>query len=79
MRYTTNMNKKLALTFAILGILCGIVSLLFLPIVFGLLAIILGGAAVAEGAKAPGIITILLSIVFAVSGFLMSQFIPPSL
>ncbi|MDO8435535.1 MAG: hypothetical protein Q7S89_02535 [bacterium] len=72
------MNKKLALIFAILGIFCGIVSLFFLPIVFGLLAIILGGAAVAEGAKAPGIIVIILALVFSVTGFLMSQFIPPT-
>ena len=73
------MNKKLALTLAIFGILSGIVSLLFLPIVFGLLAIILGGAAVAEGAKAPGIIVIVLALIFSVSGFLMGQFIPPAL
>lgn len=72
-----NMHKKTGIILAALGIIFGVVSIFFLPIVFGIIAVILGGAAINEGAKVPGVITIILAIIFSLTGFLMSQFIPP--
>lgn len=63
--------KKDPKVFIILGWIFTVLSLFFLPILFGPAAIVMGALALARGAKTQGILIIILSIVFMVLGFLL--------
>jgi hypothetical protein len=61
---------------AIVGIVCAIISLLFLPPVFGIIAIVLGGYTLSkcpENQKTLGWITVILGAVFMVIGFFIGM------
>ncbi|MDO8518411.1 MAG: hypothetical protein Q7S26_03940 [bacterium] len=60
--------KHPGMTQGIIGLVCGVVSLLFVPIVFGIVGIILGVLSLRKGEKALGITAIALSAVFMIIG-----------
>ena len=51
-----------------LGIVCAILSILFLPLVFMILGIVFGCVAIWKGSMGKGIVAIILSIVFGIIG-----------
>ncbi|MBL0386870.1 hypothetical protein JJB07_09415 [Tumebacillus sp. ITR2] len=68
METTTKRDPKV---FVILGWIFAVVTLFFLPILFGPAAIVMGALAIPRGAKTQGILIILLAIVFMVISFIL--------
>lgn len=58
-------------TEGIIGIICAVISLAFFPIIFGPVGIILGAISSKKGSKTLGLVTIILSAVFMVIGFII--------
>jgi hypothetical protein len=59
-------------TFAYIGIICAVASIIILPIVFGPLAIFFGYVSITKGERDMGWIAILLGIVLASISFLIA-------
>ncbi|KEO81372.1 hypothetical protein [Tumebacillus flagellatus] len=57
--------------FLILGWIFAVVTLFFLPILFGPAAIVMGALAIPRGAKVQGILIIVLAIVFMILSMLL--------
>lgn len=57
--------------YSIIGLICAIISLLFVPIVFGVAAIILGVVARKKGDNTFGLVVIILGAVFMVIGMIL--------
>ncbi|PNZ14845.1 hypothetical protein [Staphylococcus simiae] len=57
------------LVFIILGWVFSVLSLLFLPIVFGPAGVVFGALTISKGKKTHGIIIIVAAIIFALIGF----------
>jgi len=55
-----------------IGIFCAIISLLFIPILFGTTGIILGVVSKNKGEKTLGTIAIILSVVFMITGTILN-------
>jgi len=58
-------------TSGIIGIVCAVISILFFPIIFGPVGIVLGVKARQKGSKNLGLVAIILSAVFMVGGMLL--------
>lgn len=65
------MKKNKGRVYSIVGFICAIISLLFLPIVFGSAAIILGVVARKKGDSSFGLVVIVLGVVLMVSGMVL--------
>ncbi|MBO1199547.1 hypothetical protein J3T65_08375 [Staphylococcus simiae] len=63
------------LVFIILGWVFSVLSLLFLPIVFGPAGVVFGALTISKGKKTHGIIIIVAAIVFALIGFALGYMI----
>ena len=68
----TNSSGK---TQAIIGIVCAVISLLFLPPVFGIAGIILGAIAIKKGRKVLGITTVVLAAVCMILGAIFGAYV----
>lgn len=62
-------------TEGIIAIICAVVSLLFFPIIFGPVGIILGITAHKKGEKTLGLVAIILSAIFMVIGFIFGAYV----
>ncbi|MFW3529331.1 hypothetical protein ACN9U4_00515 [Staphylococcus caprae] len=68
-------NERSTLLFIILGWVFSVISLLFLPIVFGIAGIVFGALTISRGKKVHGIIIIVAAIVFALLGTVLGALI----
>ncbi|MBU5271784.1 hypothetical protein ACN9VA_06085 [Staphylococcus caprae] len=68
-------NERSTLVFIILGWVFSVISLLFLPIVFGIAGIVFGALTISRGKKVHGIIIIVAAIVFALLGTVLGALI----
>lgn len=60
---------------AIWGIVCAVISLLFLPPVFGIAGIVLGAIAIKKGQMVLGIVTVVLAAVFMLAGMIFGAYV----
>lgn len=68
----TSYNKKRGLTYAVLGWLCTAISLLFMPILFGAVAVAMGFLTYSERSKTHGALLISIAFICLVLGSLVS-------
>ena len=61
--------------YSVIGLICAIISLLFIPVLFGPVAIILGIVAKKKGDSTFGLVVIVLGAVFMVIGMLLGALI----
>lgn len=59
----------------IISIICAVISILFFPVIFGPVGIILGIVAFRRGAKTIGIVGIILSLIFMIAGFVIGYIV----
>ncbi len=63
------------LTQGIIGIVCAVISIVFLPPVFGLAGIILGVLAIRNGEKTIGMTAVVLAAIFMIVGMVLVFYI----
>ncbi|MCI2954537.1 hypothetical protein FH178_04835 [Staphylococcus caprae] len=68
-------NDRSTLVFIILGWVFSVLSLLVLPIVFGIAGIVFGALTISRGKKVHGIIIIVAAIIFALLGTVLGAMI----
>lgn len=65
------MGKNKGRVYSVVGLVCAIISLLFLPVLFGPAAIVLGVVARKKGDVSFGLVVIILGAVFMVFGMVL--------
>jgi lipopolysaccharide export LptBFGC system permease protein LptF len=64
-------GKKAGTTEGVIAIISGVISLLFIPIVFGIAGITLGVVSYRKGSKTLGLVASILSAVFMIIGVIL--------
>lgn len=68
-------SKHPGMIHGIISIVCAVTAVLFFPPIFGITGIILGSLALKKGAKALGLVGIILSAVFMVIGLILGYLV----
>ncbi len=63
------------MTQGVVGIICGVIALLFFPPIFGLAGIILGVLAIKKGERTLGITAIVISAIFTIIGMIFGMYV----